>query len=260
MAFRHLLIRDAAYDAIPKTTRAELHERFAAWLDAAGGSLGEQDEIVGYHLEQAYRYRLELGADGRTRAAARRRRRSAPRGRRRAGVSAERLLGVDQSPRAGVRRCSLSTIHCELSILPDLGSALGEAGDMNGARAHFDEAIERASALGDEQMRMHAVVERVVDQRRMHDREEARRARQSRALVVFEAAGDERGLSRAWQLLARGALLVEGSSGMPSESLEPASCTHATLGTSVSRSTSTTRLAEPPLPRADPGRGRDPTM
>ena len=55
MAFRHLLIRDAAYDAVPKTARADLHEGFAAWLDAAGGSLGEQDEIVGYHLEQAYR-------------------------------------------------------------------------------------------------------------------------------------------------------------------------------------------------------------
>ena len=64
MAFRHLLIRDAAYEAIPKATRADLHERFAEWLDAGGGSLGEQDEIVGYHLEQAYRYRVELGARG----------------------------------------------------------------------------------------------------------------------------------------------------------------------------------------------------
>ncbi len=32
--FRHLLIRDAAYDSLPKATRAELHERFADWLDA----------------------------------------------------------------------------------------------------------------------------------------------------------------------------------------------------------------------------------
>ena len=29
--FRHLLIRDAAYEALPKSTRAELHERFADW-------------------------------------------------------------------------------------------------------------------------------------------------------------------------------------------------------------------------------------
>src|SRR5438034_9187134 len=58
--FRHLLIRDAAYDALPKGVRAELHERFADWL-ASHTELVELDEIVGYHLEQAVRYRRELG-------------------------------------------------------------------------------------------------------------------------------------------------------------------------------------------------------
>ena len=72
LGFRHLLIRDAAYDSIPKATRADLHERFAAWLDGTAGSLGERDEIVGYHLEQAYRYRAELGpVDDRMRTLAR---------------------------------------------------------------------------------------------------------------------------------------------------------------------------------------------
>ncbi|HET8969316.1 MAG TPA: hypothetical protein VFN06_07805, partial [Gaiellaceae bacterium] len=56
--FRHLLIRDAAYESLPKSTRAELHERFGDWLSAQ--ELVERDEIVGYHLEQAYRYRAEL--------------------------------------------------------------------------------------------------------------------------------------------------------------------------------------------------------
>ena len=59
--FRHLLIRDAAYDALPKATRAELHERLASWLEQHGTELVELDEIVGYHLEQACRYRAELG-------------------------------------------------------------------------------------------------------------------------------------------------------------------------------------------------------
>ena len=57
--FRHLLIRDAAYDCLPKETRAELHEAFADWLDEHA-TLVEQDEIVGYHLERAYRNRAEL--------------------------------------------------------------------------------------------------------------------------------------------------------------------------------------------------------
>jgi len=59
--FRHLLIRDAAYDALPKAVRAELHERFAGWLELHGGQLVELDEIIGYHLEQAARYLDELG-------------------------------------------------------------------------------------------------------------------------------------------------------------------------------------------------------
>jgi class 3 adenylate cyclase/tetratricopeptide (TPR) repeat protein len=61
--FRHLLIRDAAYDALPKATRADLHERFARWIEQHGTDLVELDEIIGYHLEQAVRYRRELGLD-----------------------------------------------------------------------------------------------------------------------------------------------------------------------------------------------------
>ena len=59
--FRHILIRDAAYDSLPKATRAELHVRFAAWLEEHGRDLVELDEILGYHLEQGSRYRAELG-------------------------------------------------------------------------------------------------------------------------------------------------------------------------------------------------------
>src|SRR4029453_2167634 len=33
--FRHILIRDAAYSGIAKEGRAELHERFADWLEAS---------------------------------------------------------------------------------------------------------------------------------------------------------------------------------------------------------------------------------
>ncbi|MDP9284843.1 MAG: AAA family ATPase [Actinomycetota bacterium] len=50
--FRHSLIRDTAYEALPKAARAELHERFAAWLDTQGADLVELEEMTGYHLEQ----------------------------------------------------------------------------------------------------------------------------------------------------------------------------------------------------------------
>jgi class 3 adenylate cyclase/tetratricopeptide (TPR) repeat protein len=60
--FRHLLIRDAAYQAMPKEQRAELHEAFAAWLtDAVGDKVDDYQEILAHHLEQAFRYRTDVG-------------------------------------------------------------------------------------------------------------------------------------------------------------------------------------------------------
>ena len=62
--FRHILIRDAAYDRLAKRDRAELHELFADWLEtAAGERLLELSEILAHHLALAAEYRLELGLD-----------------------------------------------------------------------------------------------------------------------------------------------------------------------------------------------------
>ena len=60
--FHHVLVRDVAYNGLPKADRARLHERYADLLD---GEPNAPDEIVGYHLEQAYRYRAELGPPNR---------------------------------------------------------------------------------------------------------------------------------------------------------------------------------------------------
>ena len=57
LSFQHILIRDVAYSSSPKAVRASLHERFAKWLLERGP---DYDEFVGYHYEQAYRYRREL--------------------------------------------------------------------------------------------------------------------------------------------------------------------------------------------------------
>jgi class 3 adenylate cyclase len=58
--FRHLLIRDAAYERLPKATRARLHERYAQWLEHTAVDFAEVDEIAGWHLEQAVRHEREL--------------------------------------------------------------------------------------------------------------------------------------------------------------------------------------------------------
>ena len=40
-----------------KQTRADMHERFGEWLEQGDGpGAGDLDELIGYHLEQAYRY------------------------------------------------------------------------------------------------------------------------------------------------------------------------------------------------------------
>jgi class 3 adenylate cyclase/tetratricopeptide (TPR) repeat protein len=57
--FSHLLIREAAYEALPKARRADMHERFAGWLAQHGGTLVEADQILGWHLEETIRLRRE---------------------------------------------------------------------------------------------------------------------------------------------------------------------------------------------------------
>lgn len=60
--FRHNLIRDAAYARLTKDVRATLHQRHAAWLEATTSARpGEFEEIVGWHLEQAYMFLAQLG-------------------------------------------------------------------------------------------------------------------------------------------------------------------------------------------------------
>ena len=63
-AFKHIMVRDAAYDSLAKVMRAELHERFADGL-AADDELGrERDGFVAHHLARAAAYRRELGSRG----------------------------------------------------------------------------------------------------------------------------------------------------------------------------------------------------
>ena len=53
--FMHVLVHDAAYRAIGKEARADLHRRVAGWLEVrAGGRLPEFDEIIGYHVNRPH--------------------------------------------------------------------------------------------------------------------------------------------------------------------------------------------------------------
>ena len=140
--FRHLLIRDAAYEAMPKELRAELHERFADWLDQI--DLAEQDEIVGYHLEQAYRYRVELApVDAAAEALALRAGERLGSAARRADVSA--VIGLSKRALALLPE----THELRPRLLGELGHSLVERGNLDEAQAAYDDGLVAASLAGD---------------------------------------------------------------------------------------------------------------
>jgi class 3 adenylate cyclase/tetratricopeptide (TPR) repeat protein len=141
--FGHILIRDAAYDAIPKRQRAALHERFADWLEARLGG-DAPDEVVGYHLEQAYLYAAELEPS------------DAALG----GRAAERLAAAAGSAMARQDvAAAVNLLTRAVELVPDgdsrpllcvrLGEALDEADELDRAEAAFDEGVALARDAGD---------------------------------------------------------------------------------------------------------------
>jgi class 3 adenylate cyclase/tetratricopeptide (TPR) repeat protein len=139
--FKHLLLRDAAYEALPKEQRADLHERFAAWLEYANPELGE---IIGYHLEQAYRFRAELGpVDGRTQEVARQAATLLAAAGQRASARADISATINLLERA-VRLLPDQDTDA-VALYPDLAAALAEGGDFERAEGLYRTAQE----LGD---------------------------------------------------------------------------------------------------------------
>jgi class 3 adenylate cyclase len=141
--FRHLLIRDAAYERLPKVTRADLHARYADWLDRSAVDYAEVDEIAGWHLEQAIHQEREVHREVESTLTTRAAERLYAAGRRagdRSDVGAARNL----LERALSLAPSGSTLHTNVSI--GLAERLIESGDLGRADALLS-AIESA---GDE--------------------------------------------------------------------------------------------------------------
>ena len=222
--FRHLLIRDAAYEAMPKELRAELHERFADWLDQIG--LTEQDEIVGYHLEQAFRYRTELAPvddDARRLAlgAGERLGRAAGRAMRRADAAA--TIGLSE------RALTLlpETHEMRPRLLSDLGHSLHERGDLDEAETAYDDGLAAASQVGDRPVG--ALIEaRKAALRTMRGglMDEAVASLRPRA-EELEKLGDEEALAEVLYLLGQH---ISWTDGDPTGDLERAAGIAKTLG------------------------------
>jgi class 3 adenylate cyclase/tetratricopeptide (TPR) repeat protein len=199
--FRHVLVRDAAYGAIAKKQRAQLHERFARWLERKIGSrLGEFEEILGFHLEQAVVYRSQLGpldeAGEELRAAAIAR----------LGSTGRRALDRGDAPAAVnllERALVLATgSDAEEQLKRPLAAALVKLGELERADALLSEVVETAERRGDARQRLHALIEQelVRQQTAPEGRAEPVRTLVEQSVPVFEEHSDELGLARAFRL------------------------------------------------------------
>ncbi len=202
--FRHLLMRDAAYEALPKSVRAELHERFADWLEEQGG-LVELDEIVGYHLEQAARYRHELGlpADD-----------VAERAGERLAAAGRRALWREDRPAAAVllERALVLTRPLRLDVLLEVD--LAETSFIQDARWAAEivgGAAERAAAEGD--VTGEAFARAIAAYHRSNRNEcsaDELEALALKALPLLDQAGDHAALVHVWNALGIGVASLRG--------------------------------------------------
>ena len=203
--YRHILLRDAAYESLPKQTRADLHERFAEWLEQrVGERIEEYEDFIGYHLEQAQRYLGELGPAGeRTRALAARAgshlaaagRRALARDDMRAGANllrrAEALLPED-SPGRG-------------PLLADLVESLYFTGNLDLCVGWLNELLPIARSAGDRGLETWAELRRaelgfLTDPRATSI--EVLRAQALQAISTFEHLGDDGRLAGGLTVLA----------------------------------------------------------
>jgi predicted ATPase/class 3 adenylate cyclase len=202
--FRHILIRDAAYQALAKEKRAELHERFARWLEEdRPGRIREYEEILGYHLEQAHRHRAELApADERTDALARRAAELLVSAGRRAAGRGDLSAAVGLLTRATL--LLRDDTRARLELAPELGTALLEIGELERAEGVFSRAIDEAAAAGMPEIELRARLgECWVSVRTdpTRDTDEVR-AIAEEAIASFEKTGNEAGLAEAWSLVS----------------------------------------------------------
>lgn len=204
--FRHILVREAAYRRLPKNERADLHERYASWLESLPdlNMSGGRAELLGYHLERAHAYRLQLGPrDPRIPLLAKR----AAAHLTTAGAEAFARTDFRAADQLLARATALmaSDDPHRPALLYDRGTSLLTLGRMADADAVLVQAVEGAHAIGDTRTQWRARIDRVfaqteADPATLSVSDQARLARETRR--ALEPLGDERGLARAWLVAA----------------------------------------------------------
>jgi DNA-binding SARP family transcriptional activator len=200
LRFHHILIRDVAYRSTPKSARTELHERFADWLEQRGE---QYDEFTGYHLEQAFHLRGDIGPDdGVTLAVAVRA------GEHLAAAGRRAAARGDANSSVSLLERSTQLFDAGASVRPDVcldfGTSLRESGELRKAERVLKLALGQADSVNDEVVAARTQIELSALRGWVDPNARVQESREiaERAMQVFERAGDESGLSRAWLELA----------------------------------------------------------
>jgi class 3 adenylate cyclase/tetratricopeptide (TPR) repeat protein len=205
--FRHLLIRDAAYHALAKATRAELHARFAGWLEEHGAGLAELDEVLGYHLEQACRYRAELGLPIEAELAEAARRRLTAAGRR------AQLRQDSGAALTLLARAAEFVPPAEIDLALEIGliDVMAQTGQGDEALRHAGVVAERAVAAGDRVAELCARMQAGICRLNFETGGATGQlvGLVERAMPVFEAEGDDLALYVGFVALGRVANMRE---------------------------------------------------
>jgi predicted ATPase/class 3 adenylate cyclase len=208
--FRHILIRNVAYERMNEELRAILHEQYADWLERSSGErAGLFDELVAYHLNRAVDYLAALPARGDYQRESARRRDLA----RRAGIrfaSAGRRAAVRGDVRPTTTWLERATLLLpdddpgRLEVLPDLAEALQASGRLEEAMKVYDEMISAARAAGAESRLRRAALGKlyVTAFRDLGSFLKQGPDEVQRAIHVFERQQDQLGLAMAHYLLA----------------------------------------------------------
>ena len=199
--FKHILVRDAAYRATTKKLRSTLHERYGDWLEQrAGDRLGEFQEILGYHLEQAHRYRSELGLkDDHTRALGERAAVHLGTAGLRAATRGDAPATANLLDRA--LALGIPDLRERLRLQIDLAVAFGQIGRNEEGLAVLAETHDRAVASGEHALAAYAAVQRVWTRTGDPTLDFADAAViAARAIPALSGAGDERDLAYAVRL------------------------------------------------------------
>ena len=197
-AFAHALVRDAAYETIPKGTRAELHVRLADHRER----LESPPEIAGNHLAKAALYRLELGREDEvTRAIGTRASELLATGGRRALTRGDDRAAAKLLERA----CEFVPVDEEAGrvLRIELARALGGAGRLGEARSVLADVAAASRHAGERAHELRAELG-LLNLRSQTDAGLSMAELEStaeQALPEFERLGDERGLAEAWWLV-----------------------------------------------------------